>query len=398
MLGLDLGARFVRGAVCDLGGTIRARQDVELTVRGCGGAIDAIARLRALPARDLGARRRAPRRRRRRRSRRRRRRRDAQPRRERRRARRALVRERAPGGPRPARDPRERHQPRRARRAVAGRRARSRRLRLPLGRHRHGRRARARRRAPPRAPRSRRRDRLRARRARRDARSVGAAGRPRWHDGLAGLSRRAARRLRRGAQRRRAARWRSSTRSRDGSRSTSPPIAAVVDVELVVLGGGIGANGDLLLAPVSRLLAEWLPFPPRVEVSTLGEAAVLTGAVAVGLHAALENVFAASAGLTARRAGRRPLSASRSSSPPPRSPSSSAPRPVRPAAPASPARGVSESRGAGCPFSIRSRSISSTPPRASREPSPARSHSARERVDLPHRRRRPHASIQPEKV
>jgi predicted NBD/HSP70 family sugar kinase len=69
------------------------------------------------------------------------------------------------------------------------------------------------------------------------------------------------------------------------------PIAAVADVELVVLGGGIGANGDLLLDPVARLLADWLPFPPRVEVSTLGEAAVLTGAVAVGLHAALENVF-----------------------------------------------------------------------------------------------------------
>jgi predicted NBD/HSP70 family sugar kinase len=69
------------------------------------------------------------------------------------------------------------------------------------------------------------------------------------------------------------------------------PIAAVTDVELVVLGGGIGANGDLLLDPVARLLAEWLPFPPRLEVSTLGEAAVLTGAVAVGLHAALENVF-----------------------------------------------------------------------------------------------------------
>jgi predicted NBD/HSP70 family sugar kinase len=69
------------------------------------------------------------------------------------------------------------------------------------------------------------------------------------------------------------------------------PIAAVADVELVVLGGGIGANGDLLLDPVAQLLADWLPFPPRVEVSTLGEAAVLTGAVAVGLHAALENVF-----------------------------------------------------------------------------------------------------------
>lgn len=70
------------------------------------------------------------------------------------------------------------------------------------------------------------------------------------------------------------------------------PIAAVADVELVVLGGGIGANGDLLLEPVGRLLAEWLPFPPRVETSTLGEAAVLTGALAIGLQSALENVFA----------------------------------------------------------------------------------------------------------
>jgi predicted NBD/HSP70 family sugar kinase len=69
------------------------------------------------------------------------------------------------------------------------------------------------------------------------------------------------------------------------------PLAAVADVELVVLGGGIGANGDLLLDRVRGLLAEWLPFAPRVEVSTLGEAAVLTGALAVGLRAALDNVF-----------------------------------------------------------------------------------------------------------
>ena len=47
VLGLDLGARFVRGAVCDLGGTIRARQDVELAVADAAGAIDAISRLRA---------------------------------------------------------------------------------------------------------------------------------------------------------------------------------------------------------------------------------------------------------------------------------------------------------------------------------------------------------------
>jgi predicted NBD/HSP70 family sugar kinase len=70
-------------------------------------------------------------------------------------------------------------------------------------------------------------------------------------------------------------------------------IAAVADVELVVLGGGIGANGDLLLDPVARRLREWLPFPPRVEVSTLGDAAILTGALAVGLQVAREKVFSA---------------------------------------------------------------------------------------------------------
>ena len=69
------------------------------------------------------------------------------------------------------------------------------------------------------------------------------------------------------------------------------PISAVADIGLVVLGGGIGANGDLLLEPVRALLAEWMPYPPRVEVSSLGEAAVLSGALFVGLRAALDHVF-----------------------------------------------------------------------------------------------------------
>ena len=69
------------------------------------------------------------------------------------------------------------------------------------------------------------------------------------------------------------------------------PIAAVADVGLVVLGGGVSASGDLLLAPVRELLAGWLPYPPRVEVSSLGEAAVLTGALSVGVRRALDSVF-----------------------------------------------------------------------------------------------------------
>jgi predicted NBD/HSP70 family sugar kinase len=70
------------------------------------------------------------------------------------------------------------------------------------------------------------------------------------------------------------------------------PIAAVADVGLVVLGGGIGSNGDLLLEPVRESLERWVPYPPRVEVSTLGEGAVLMGALAYGLRSSLDSVFA----------------------------------------------------------------------------------------------------------
>src|SRR4051794_5000376 len=69
------------------------------------------------------------------------------------------------------------------------------------------------------------------------------------------------------------------------------PIAAIADVGLIVLGGGIGTNADLLLEPVRRMLSEGPPCPPRVEVSSVGEAAVLSGALSVGLRAALDDVL-----------------------------------------------------------------------------------------------------------
>jgi predicted NBD/HSP70 family sugar kinase len=69
------------------------------------------------------------------------------------------------------------------------------------------------------------------------------------------------------------------------------PIAAVVDVGLVVLGGGVGSNGDLLVDPICAELARRLPAPPRVEVSALGESAVLDGALAIGRDEALDRVF-----------------------------------------------------------------------------------------------------------
>ena len=69
------------------------------------------------------------------------------------------------------------------------------------------------------------------------------------------------------------------------------PIAAVTDVGLVVLGGGIGANAELLDARAHAARAAGSPYPPRVEISSLGDGAVLMGALTVGLRSALENVF-----------------------------------------------------------------------------------------------------------
>src|ERR671936_1148007 len=46
VLGLDLGARFLRGAICDLSGETRARQDIESAVADPERVLDAIAALR----------------------------------------------------------------------------------------------------------------------------------------------------------------------------------------------------------------------------------------------------------------------------------------------------------------------------------------------------------------
>src|ERR671937_1216323 len=46
VLGLDLGARFLRGAICDLSGEIRAREDFELPGHDAEAVLGAIATLR----------------------------------------------------------------------------------------------------------------------------------------------------------------------------------------------------------------------------------------------------------------------------------------------------------------------------------------------------------------
>jgi predicted NBD/HSP70 family sugar kinase len=60
-------------------------------------------------------------------------------------------------------------------------------------------------------------------------------------------------------------------------------VTAVVDLELVLLGGGIGDNAGFLLPDVRRAVAGLVPLPPRIELASLGEHAVRVGAISVGL-------------------------------------------------------------------------------------------------------------------
>jgi len=70
-------------------------------------------------------------------------------------------------------------------------------------------------------------------------------------------------------------------------------VIAVLDPELVVVGGGLGSAGeDVLLPAVRDELAAMTPLgPPPVEVSALGSEAVVQGAIATGLTTARDLVF-----------------------------------------------------------------------------------------------------------
>jgi predicted NBD/HSP70 family sugar kinase len=69
-------------------------------------------------------------------------------------------------------------------------------------------------------------------------------------------------------------------------------VCAIIDPELVVLGGGIGAN-PLLLRPVRGATAALVPITARIETSSLGDRAALHGAIAVALHAARTRLLSA---------------------------------------------------------------------------------------------------------
>ena len=70
-------------------------------------------------------------------------------------------------------------------------------------------------------------------------------------------------------------------------------ILAFLDPELIVFGGGVGQNLDLLEPHIGEALAAITPLRPSLAVGALGGEAVLRGAIATGVTTARESVFAA---------------------------------------------------------------------------------------------------------
>ncbi|MBV9712444.1 MAG: ROK family transcriptional regulator [Ktedonobacteraceae bacterium] len=68
-------------------------------------------------------------------------------------------------------------------------------------------------------------------------------------------------------------------------------VTAILDPELIVLGGGIGLRGELLLPPLERRLQQLTPLKPRIATSKLGDDSILLGAIATALEAAHDIVF-----------------------------------------------------------------------------------------------------------
>ncbi|MEN9692382.1 MAG: hypothetical protein RLZZ330_26 [Actinomycetota bacterium] len=69
-------------------------------------------------------------------------------------------------------------------------------------------------------------------------------------------------------------------------------VTSVIDVESVILSGGIGRQADVLLAEIQSVSSQMVPFVPNIQVTELGDNAVLLGANALATKIAQDGVFA----------------------------------------------------------------------------------------------------------
>ena len=60
-------------------------------------------------------------------------------------------------------------------------------------------------------------------------------------------------------------------------------VATLLDPDVIVIGGGLADAGPALFRPIEARLRAGLPYPPRLVPSALEDAAVLHGAISLGL-------------------------------------------------------------------------------------------------------------------
>jgi predicted NBD/HSP70 family sugar kinase len=69
-------------------------------------------------------------------------------------------------------------------------------------------------------------------------------------------------------------------------------IAAILDPEVIVLGGGMARSGQVVFSPLAERLASSVPYPPRLVASTLAEQAVAQGAALLAFSLAKQHLAA----------------------------------------------------------------------------------------------------------
>ncbi|MDT9722940.1 ROK family protein [Paenibacillus sp. ClWae2A] len=67
-------------------------------------------------------------------------------------------------------------------------------------------------------------------------------------------------------------------------------ISVVLAPDLIVLGGGVGGNGDVLLPLLRQIISDQFPVQPQLICSKLGEQAVVIGAVQVAIQQTMLNL------------------------------------------------------------------------------------------------------------
>lgn len=65
-------------------------------------------------------------------------------------------------------------------------------------------------------------------------------------------------------------------------------VSAVINPELVIIGGGVARSADLIVEPIRQRLIGIVPYPPRIEASTLGRRAAVMGAIMIVLQGMMD--------------------------------------------------------------------------------------------------------------